>query len=175
MRSVRLRLPLAALLLLLPAPAAAQLMAGLGPTVPNGRFNRDADIGVFAMARAGAGLLPLSLQFEASYAAFDLADAADGGDLRLRTVGLAGNAAAHLIRVGAVRPYAFGGLIAAIRRESEGSASRSSLRFGYQLGGGVDFALGPVKPFVEVRYVSVDGPGDVRDTHVPLLAGLRLF
>jgi Outer membrane protein beta-barrel domain len=157
---------------------AAQVMAGIGPAFPTGDFKSQADAGTGYMAtgRVGFGLLLLGAQFEVSYAHFEIADPQSVGDrLSVSRLAAAGNVALHLIRVGGVRPYVLAGLSFGRRETGEDINLDTSWRLGYHFGGGVDFAFGPIKPFVEARYVSVDAPGQNRDTYLPIMAGLRLF
>ncbi|MGH2628325.1 MAG: outer membrane beta-barrel protein [Anaerolineales bacterium] len=158
--------------------SAAQVMAAIGPAFSTGDFNSQADAGTgyLATGRVGFGLLLLGAQFEVSYAHFEIADPQSAGDrLSVSRLAAAGNVALHLVRVGGVRPYVLLGASFGRRETGEDVNLDTSWRLGYHFGGGVDFALGPVKPFVEARYVSVDAPGAIRDTYFPIMAGLRLF
>lgn len=166
------------LLALCARDTAAQVMAGIGPAFPTGDFNSQADAGTGYMAtgRIGFGLLLLGAQFEVSYAHFKVADPQNvGARLSVSRLAGAGNVALHLIRVGGVRPYVLAGASFGRREFGEDVNLETTWRLGYHFGGGVDFALGPVKPFVEARYVSIDAPGQIRDTYYPIMVGLRLF
>jgi hypothetical protein len=157
--------------------AAAQLMVGIGSAFPAGEFKtaRQASTGWAASGRLGMSLLVLAIQFEASYTRMEMADLQDVGTRPLSRTAAGGNAAVHFIRVGGVRPYVLAGVFFGARRAGANGAGETSWRFGHQAGAGVDVASGPLRPFAELRYVSGDAPGRVRDTYVALLAGLRLF
>jgi hypothetical protein len=174
---VKRGLVLALLLAVLRAPTlGAQIVVGLGPLLPIGDLNArlDARPGWTASARLGVGLPLASFQFEWSYARFRFADAQDAG---LRSVSrfAVGTNLVVQVPVGLVRPYAVIGGSVGSRRVTEMTFQETSWRAGYHLGGGVDLSVGPVKPYLEVRYTSVDAPGNIRDTYIPVIVGFKVF
>lgn len=158
------------------SPLPAQIMVGVGPVFPTGDFNsaNSASTGWTASGRLGFSLLLLSLELEASYTRLEVADLEGTGDRPLSRMAGGGNAALHFIRVGPVRPYALVGASFG-RRRVGGDPGDTSWRLGYHLGAGVEFRSGLITPFLELRYVSLDAPGSVRDTWIPLMVGLKIF
>lgn len=165
-----------ALVLALPRVAGAQLMAGFGPAFPTGGLNnaRSASTGLAASARFGMTAALVSIQIEGTYTRFTVGDLQDAPSRPLRRYGFGPTVQVHAIRVGPVRPYALAGVSFGPRTVGSGE-TETSWRFGTHIGGGVDFAAGPLRPFVEFRYQSSDAPGHIRDTSVPVLFGLRMF
>jgi opacity protein-like surface antigen len=78
-------------------------------------------------------------------------------------------------RVGPVRPYILAGVIGSNLDIQTASVDDSGVHFGYQVGGGIDFKLGPLRPFVEYRWIELDGPGDVNVKYYPLIFGIGIF
>jgi hypothetical protein len=159
--------------LTVPRSAPGQLVAGgAGPVFPIGDFNQQFDPGTGFMlsGRLNLGLFPLiQLQLEATTVqGWELGDPTD---YVITTGGV--NLAVHFVRVASVRPYALGGLL--IARQNEAVDDDGAWSWGYQIGGGLDLKVGPLKPFAEVRLVSVDAPGSIRHTYVPLLFGIKLL
>jgi hypothetical protein len=161
------------------APVRAQLLTGgVAPAFPIGDFKDllDPGTGFLLSARLNLPLFPLvQLQAELTRVqGFELAGGDEGPvDLGLTTGGA--NLALHFIRVALVRPYVLAGVLGARESRTDALTDDSSWRFGYQSGVGLDFSLGPLTPFAELRWVSLDGPGAVRYTYVPVVIGLKIL
>lgn len=175
------RRPAAPLLLVIlfagsPAPLGAQVAAAFGPAFPTSDFNgaRDAGVGWMGSARFGTSLFLLGIQIEGTYSRFDIAGPQDAGRETVSRLAVGPTFSLQPIRLGTASPYGLAGVSFGRRREA-GDAADTSWRFGYHVAAGVEFSSGPIKPFVELRYVSADAPGSIRDTAIPLLFGLRLF
>lgn len=169
-----------AALIAAPAPSYAQLLAaGAGPVWPTGDFDDQYNPGqgLLLSGRVNLGVFPfLQLQFElATLQGLELASGtATPSDLSLTTLGA--NLALHFIRVGTFRPYALAGVFGS-QQSVSGAATEEDdeYRVGYQAGLGLDIKLGPLTPFAEFRWASVDAPGDIRYTYSPLLLGLKIL
>ncbi len=98
-----------------------------------------------------------------------------GGEADLEIWQPAVNLAFRFIRVGPVRPYVLAGIVASNQKIATPTSEESDVRFGWQAGAGVDFKLGPLRPFVEYRVVNLDGPGDVSVKYSPLIVGIGIF
>lgn len=163
-----------------PALAGAQLVSGgVGPVFPTGEFKSESDpgTGLILSGRVNLSILPLlQLQVElTSIRGWQFGVGDEGpADLGVTTGGA--NLALHFIRVAVVRPYVLAGLVGSTQSVTlEGVTDEDDFRFGYQTGAGLDFRIGPVTPFVELRWVSLDGPGDIRLSYVPLVLGIKLL
>lgn len=175
------KLALCAALMALPPVAHAQLVSGaVGPTFPTGRFNElsQAGTGMLLSGRLNLSVLPLlQLQFElTTVRGWQFGETTTEGprDLGITTGGA--NLALHFVRVATIRPYALAGLVGSNQsRTGGGLGDDDSFRFGYQTGLGLDFKLGPLTPFAEVRWVSLDMEGDDRLTYVPVLFGIKIL
>ena len=160
-------------------PVAAQLLsAGVGPAFPTGNFKdlSDPGTGVLLSGRLNLGILPLvQLQIELSTVrGWDTASIE--GDETIRVTSGGANLALHFVRLASIRPYVLAGLIGSVQSLEGGlGESEDDFHFGYQTGAGLDFRLGPLTPFVELRWVSLDGPDDQRYTYVPLLIGIKIL
>lgn len=160
-----------------PRSAPAQLLAGgVGPAFPVGDFQQQFDPGTGLMlsGRLSLSIFPLiQLQLEATTVqGWELSSGlGDPADYTITTGGA--NLAVHFVRVASVRPYALGGLL--IARQNEAVDDDGAWNWGYQIGAGLDLKVGPLKPFAEVRWVSVAAPGSTRHTYVPLLFGIKIL
>lgn len=167
---------LALLLLAMAQPARAQLIsAGLGPAFPTGDFNSELEPGnaLFLSGRVNLSLLVFSLQVELAHTSWSWSETAGDADLEIWQPAV--NLAFRFIRIGPVRPYVLAGVVGSNQKLTTGTDEDSSVRFGYQAGVGVDFKLGPLKPFVEFRVVNLDGPGDLSVKYSPLIFGIGIF
>lgn len=167
---------LAVQLLLLATPARAQLItAGLGPAYPNGDFKSELGLGnaLFVSGRVNLSLLVFSLQFELAHTDWDWDESGTTNSLEVWQPGV--NLAFRFIRVGPVRPYVLAGVLGSNQKLTTATSDDSGVYFGYQAGAGLDFKLGPLKPFVEFRWVQLDGPGDLTVKYTPLLFGIGIF
>jgi len=167
---------LAFLLLNLAGPARAQLLTvGAGPAFPGGDFNAELSPGnaLLLSARANVSLFFLSLQFELAHSNWDWEEA--GGESSLDVWQPAVNLAFRFIRVGPVRPYVLAGVLGSSQKLTTATTEDSGVHFGYQAGAGVDFKLGPLKPFVEFRWIQLDGAEDLNVKYTALLFGLGIF
>ena len=169
---------LAAVALLAPQRASAQLIAaGAGPAYPSGdlesRFN--ADNALFITGRLNATLAFLMLQFELSHTDWNWDDG--GTEAKLDIWQPAINLGFRFIRVGPVRPYILAGVLGSNQKLTTTSDpdGDSGVHFGYQAGAGVDFKIGPLRPFVEFRAVKLDGANDLDVRYYPLIFGIGIF
>ena len=91
--------------------------------------------------------------------------------LKLRHIGPEGNRVTSVSGVvGDPMTFYAGAASGGIFKTSDGG-----VHFGYQIGGGIDFKLGPLRPFVEYRWIELDGPGDVNVKYYPLIFGVGIF
>ena len=74
-----------------------------------------------------------------------------------------------------MRPYILAGVIGSNQDFQTATLDDSGVHFGYQAGAGIDFKLGPLRPFVEYRWVNLDGPGDISLKYSPLIFGIGIF
>jgi len=167
---------LAVQLLLLATSARAQLItAGAGPAYPKGDFKSELGVGnaLFLSGRVNLSLLVFSLQLELAHTDWDWEESGAPNSLEVWQPGV--NLAFHFIRVGPVRPYVLAGVLGSNQKLVTPTSDDSGVHFGYQAGAGVDFKLGPLKPFVEFRWVQLDGPGGLTVKYSPLLFGVGIF
>ena len=176
MRKASFLLALLVSLGLLATPARAQLIsAGAGPAFPYGDFNSQLDpgTGFYFSGRANLSLLFLTIQFELAHVDWSWNDA--GGEATAKVWQPAINLGFRFIRVGPVRPYILAGVLGSNQEFKSEDVNESGVHFGYQAGAGIDFKLGPLRPFVEYRWVNLDGPGDVTVKYSPLIFGIGIF
>jgi len=179
MRMVARRLsPVALLAMLVSAPAAAsaQLVSvGAGPAYPGGDFKSQFNPGngFYFSGRANLSFAFLTLQLELAHTAWSFTDA--GGDASIDIWQPGANLGFRFIRVGPIRPYILAGVIGSNLSFETQSVEEDGYHFGYQVGAGVDFKLGPLRPFVEYRWIELDGPGEVKVKYYPLIFGVGIF
>ena len=146
----------AGLLLALTTAAQAQIgwQVGLGISHPT---TDGADNGFHGMGAATFGVpaAPFKIRADALYHSFDGAS----------IIGLNGDAV-YSFAPGPISPYVLGGASWA-RAKPDGVDAQSD--FGFNLGGGINFGLGPMKAFAEARYLKV-GDGDAM---IPITVGLH--
>ena len=159
-----------------PTPVSAQLVsAGAGPAYPGGEFKErfDPGNGTYFTARANLSFAFLTLQLELAHTSWSFTDA--GGDASIAIWQPGANLGLRFIRVGPVRPYVLAGVIGSNLSFETQDVDEDGYHFGYQVGAGVDFKLGPLRPFVEYRWIELDGPGDVNVRYYPLIFGVGIF
>lgn len=164
------------LLGLFASPARAQLVSvGAGPAFPAGEFDSQLNpgTGFYYSGRANLSLLFLTLQFELAHVQWNWDD--PGGEASASLWQPAINLGFRFIRVGPVRPYILAGVMGSNQSFESATSEDSSVRFGWQAGAGIDFKLGPLRPFVEYRWVELDGPGDLNVKYSPLILGVGIF
>ena len=167
---------LLAMLLAAPTPSSAQLVsAGAGPAYPGGEFKErfNPGNGTYFTGRANLSFAFLTLQLELAHVSWSFEDA--DGDASVDIWQPGANLGFRFIRVGPVRPYILAGVIGSNLDIQTASVEDSGVHFGYQVGGGIDFKLGPLRPFVEYRWIELDGPGDVNVKYYPLIFGVGIF
>ena len=168
--------PLALLALVTAAPARAQLVsAGAGPAYPGGEFKEQFNPGegFYFSGRANLSFAFLTVQFELAHTAWSFNDSAGEASVDMWQPGV--NLGFRFIRVGPVRPYILAGVIGSNLNIDTAQLEDSGVHFGYQVGAGIDFKLGPLRPFVEYRWIELDGPGDVNVKYYPLIFGIGIF
>ena len=167
---------LIAMLVSVPTQSSAQLVSvGGGPAFPGGEFQSQFNPGngVYLTGRANLSFAFLTLQLELSHVNWDYTDA--GGDASVELWQPGANLGFRFIRVGPIRPYILAGVVGTNLSMNTQSVEEDGYHFGYQAGAGVDFKLGPLRPFVEYRWISIDGPGDVTVKYYPLIFGIGIF
>lgn len=160
----------------LASPVRAQLVsAGIGPAFPSGDFNSQLNPGdgFYFSGRANLSLIFLTLQFELSHADWSWNEPSGEATAKLWQPAI--NLGFRFVRVGPVRPYILAGVVGSSQDFQTEQYNDSSVRVGWQAGAGVDFSLGPLKPFVEFRWVDLDGPGDIHVKYSPLIFGIGIF
>lgn len=154
-------------------PASAQIKwnLGLGLNLPQADL-KDADaksgFGARGGATFGAPMAPLSFRAEAGYDLWKI----DGTDESFNMVSVSGDAIYSLPGV-AAKPYILGG-INWNQLGSSVSGSNSESGVGFNVGAGLNFALGGMGAYVEARYVKVSiNSGDDDISNVPIIFGVR--
>lgn len=176
-----MRIRLTGLLLLgtlaIPTALRGQLVsAGFGPAFPTSRMQSSLDpgTGLMLFGRVSLPVFPLlDVQVELARTTWAWRDGA-ARELSILQPGAV--AVLPLGTVSSVRPYLMAG--ASFSRQkltSTGLDDDTAWRFGYQAGLGAEYRGSVVTPFVELRWVSLDAPGSVRYTFVPLLVGVRVL
>jgi opacity protein-like surface antigen len=158
------------------APLRAQLIsAGAGPAYPGGEFKDtfNPGNGFYFSGRANLSFAFLTLQLELAHTSWSFTDTAGDASIDMWQPGA--NLGFRFIRVGPVRPYVLAGVIGSNLSIETAQVDDSGLHFGYQVGAGIDFKLGPLRPFVEYRWIELDGPGDVNVKYYPLIFGVGIF
>ncbi|HKP29386.1 MAG TPA: outer membrane beta-barrel protein, partial [Gemmatimonadales bacterium] len=129
--------------------------------------------GTYFTGRANLSFAFLTLQLELAHTSWSFEDA--DGDASVDIWQPGANLGFRFIRVGPVRPYVLAGVIGSNLDIQTATVDDSGVHFGYQIGGGIDFKLGPLRPFVEYRWIELDGPGDVNVKYYPLIFGIGIF
>jgi outer membrane protein with beta-barrel domain len=159
-------------LVLVAAPATAQIKwnLGLGLNLPQADLKDAAKSGFGARGGAtfGAPMAPISFRAEAGYDMWK----EESTDESFNMISVSGDAIYSLPGVG-VKPYILGGINwNQLGNSTSGSESESGI--GFNLGAGVNFALGGLGAYVEARYVKVSiNDGDADISNVPIIFGLR--
>ena len=158
------------------APLNAQLVSvGVGPAYPGGEFKErfDPGNGTYFTGRANLSFAFLTLQLELAHIKWSFQDAEGDASVNIWQPGA--NLGFRFISDGPVRPYILAGVIGSNLDISTATVEDSGVHFGYQIGAGIDFKLGPLRPFVEYRWIELDGPGDVNVKYYPLIFGIGIF
>ena len=165
-------------LVLIAAPASAQLKwnIGLGLNLPQADLADDAianaksGFGVRGGAGFGAPMAPISFRAEAGYDMWKI----DGTSESFNMLSFSGDVIYSLPGVG-VKPYILGG-VNWNQLGSTVSGSTSESGIGFNLGAGLNFALGGMGAYVEARYVKVNidnGGTDADVSNIPIMVGVR--
>jgi opacity protein-like surface antigen len=127
-------------------------------------------------------LMPLGFRGELGYASFDAKESAGLSDADMSDLGVNANAVFWLPSgPSPIRPYFTGGLsYSRIKLSGEESGIEASIDdngFGFNFGGGVDFALGTLSTRLDARYKRVsidfgDTGEDSKVTYIPITFGL---
>ena len=126
-------------------------------------------------------LMPVGFRGELGYSSFDAKETAGLSDADMSDLGVNANAVFWLpAGPSPIRPYFTGGLsysrIKLSGEESGITASVDDNGFGFNFGGGLDFALGALSTRLDARYkrISVDFGGDEDGTisYIPITFGL---
>lgn len=154
------------------AAQAPSFWLGAGVTMPQGNYGDVGSTGWHGMGGVsfGLGTGALGVRVDAQYHRTGLEDVLGDGNTSL----LGGMASLMYTfkTAGAVKPYLLGGagyFKADVEISGFGSADESDLGFGG--GGGVQFMLGSLNLFAELRYITVGG--NVEADFLPITAGLR--
>jgi opacity protein-like surface antigen len=162
-------------LVLVTTPAAAQIKWGLGigPTVPMGTFADGFKTGFHAVGIANFEMTakPISFRLDGVYNV-NKCDVAGCGNITANTVTASGDIQYNFPTPSA-HPYILGGVtwghLSCGGSDCGGAPSASD--FGFNVGGGLHFDLGPTKAFIEARYFGIGG--DVDAHFVPISFGIR--
>ena len=158
-------------LALVAASAAAQIgfQIGAGMTIPQGDYGDAAGSGWNAMGAATFTLpaLPVKIRADLGYHSNPSAD--DAFDVTENIISLSGDAM-FSFAPGPISPYILGGVTwgSASASGDDAVTTESSTDFGYNIGGGLNFGLGPLKLFAEARWMSI-GDADM----VPITVGIH--
>lgn len=156
------------------APAAAQSAADAravrfgvqgGISMPMGDFGDAANVGfiIGGLADWKPATLPVGLRFNVDYQRW-------GGEADLSFSSISGTADAMFMipTESAIAPYVLGG-VGMYRSDCSGNPlCEGSTDFGFNVGGGLNFNVGTLDTFAELRFHSVD---DVE--FVPIVFGIR--
>ena len=157
------------------APAAAQNAADAravrfgvqgGISIPTGDDNEGVNTGfvVGGLLDFKPAALPIGIRVNADYHRFGL----EGIDNTLSVIALTGNAMYDFAAASGVSPYVIGGVGMYRSSISDCDEECSDTEFGFNVGGGLNFNLGTLGTFAEVRYNVVDG-----SAIVPIVYGIR--
>ena len=162
------------------APCAqAQFGVSAGISIPSGDLADFASSGYSVTGMLGFSVptVPVGFRADVGYNAWD---GKDDVDAKFSTLSGTANIIVKVPML-AARPYLIGG-VGAFRGKQEGSfrfggvllnnISSSETKFGYNIGGGLEFGLGLLKTMVEARWVNVpmdDGPDF---NYVPVTFGI---
>lgn len=144
-------------------PARFAVYAGVG--MPMGDFGNGFDMGIHAGGSWQRGLgKTASLRVNADFGTYG---ASSGVDASIRMLGGMVNAV-----MPAGKAYVLGGLGMVNTSVDVGGLSASSTDLAFNVGGGMNFALGTKSAFVEARYLSIQGDGGSLNT-LPITFGIR--
>lgn len=164
------------------APTAnAQVHVGVsaGASIPTGDFGKDFKTGYSVNGLIGFSmpLSPVGFRSEVGYNAWDgksLYGPAGASFSRGKASSLSGTANIVLQVPGmiAAKPYLIGGIgDYRIKGEAPGVPTGTETKFGYNVGGGINFGLGTLATMLEARYITVSTSGG--STHyVPVTFGI---
>lgn len=151
-------------------PASAQIgwSLGLGPTLPQGDLGDGTKTGFHGMAGATFSIPAAPIKIRADFAYNTMKSEADD-NLSLNVMTVSGDAQWSFMP-GPLSPYLIGGVTWGSADLGGSSAPDVSAEtdFGFNVGAGLDFGLGPLKLFAEGRYFSV-GDSDF----LPITVGLH--
>lgn len=166
-----------------PRQAHAQLGFGIGAsaglTLPSGDLGDLAKSGYNVKILLGgrAPLTPVGFRIEGGYDSFE----GDGNDANFSIRSGTANVVLGVpMGTMGVSPYVIGG-VGVYNTKVDGSftflgqtinTDQSESRFGWNLGGGLEFSLGTLKTFVEARYHAVSGDKNPDFNHIPISFGI---
>ena len=157
--------------LLAAAPAAAQIgwSIGAGATLPQGDYGDVVGTGWHAMGAATFSIPASPIKIRADVAYHSNAASDDAVDITENIIAVSGDAM-FSFAPGPISPYLLGGVTwgSASLSGDDAPDVDSESDFGYNIGGGLNFGLGPLKLFAEARWMSI---GDV--DIVPVTLGIH--
>lgn len=169
----RFHITLLFMAMIVPGFARAQSSVGIavGPSFPTGTVGSEYAMGyhVVAMAQTLPPDRVLGFRFEASYDAF--ARQGTIQHITQRVIGGSANAVARPLGAMTTVPYLIGGFGMYNQRTNPAPASSSpATEIGYNVGGGVRFAMKNINAYAEARYHQVLLEGGAR--FVPVTVGI---
>lgn len=159
------------------APTAhAQVHVGvsLGASFPTGDFGKDFKTGYSVNGLIGFSMpmSPVGFRGEVGYNAWDGKPSLGISGVKASSLSGAANIVLQVPGMIAAKPYVIGGIgDYRMKFDIPGLGNGSETKFGYNVGGGVNFGLGTLATMVEARYITVNTSGGT--THfVPVTFGI---
>ena len=159
------------------APTAhAQVHVGVsaGASIPTGDFGKDFKTGYSVNGLIGFSmpLSPIGFRGEVGYNAWDGKSSLGISGVKASALSGAANIVLQVPGMIAAKPYFIGGIgDYRLKAEIPGFGSTTETKFGYNVGGGINFGLGTLATMLEARYITVNTTGG--STHyVPVTFGI---
>lgn len=156
--------------------AHAQVHVGvsLGASIPTGDFGKGVKTGYSVNGLIGFSmpLSPVGFRGEVGYNAWDGKSSLGISGVKATSLSGAANIVLQVPGMIAAKPYVIGGVgDYRMKLEVPGFGNSTETKFGYNVGGGVNFGLGTLATMLEARYITVNTSGGT--THyVPVTFGI---
>ena len=161
---------------LVAAPTAqAQVGFGVsaGPSLPKGDIQDIVKSGYSVNGLIGftMPLSPLGFRGEVGYNAWD-SKKSTGVDGTFSSLSGTANVVLQVPGMIVAKPYLIGGVGEHRLKVTGGGSDTTATKFGWNVGGGINFGVGALKAMVEARYVVVSKFEDLKVNYVPVTFGI---
>ena len=155
------------------AHAQVGLGVSAGLSMPTGDFGKTVKSGYSVNGLIGftMPMSPIGLRGEVGYNAWDGKASVGLNGVKASSLSGTGNVVLQVPGMIVAKPYVIGGVGAHRFKLDDGTSNASTTKFGWNVGGGLNFGLGTLATMVEARYVTINGNGGSVN-YVPVTFGI---